>query len=92
MNQSPKLLTSPHICRDTEAQRIIDRDPVGIPLYLHYENVTSNFVGIVLLISTESIPVEQHHLLAVYLENSFDTSVMRDGVRIEFEQAVAELS
>ena len=91
MNQSPKLLTSPHICRDTEAQRIIDKDSVGIPLYLHYENVTSNFVGIILLISTESIPVERRALLAVYLENFFNTPVMRDGVRIEFEQVVAEL-
>jgi len=91
MNQSPKLLTSPYICRDTEAQRIIDKDSEGIQLYLHYENVASNFVKIVLLISTESIPVEQRPLLAVYLENFFDTPVVRDGVRIEFEQVVAEL-
>ena len=91
MNQSPKLLTSPYICRDTEAQIIIDKDSAGIPLYLHYENVTSNFVKIVLLISTESIPVERRPLLAVYLENFFNTPVVRDGVRIEFEQVVAEL-
>ena len=76
---------------DTEVQRIIDKDPVGIPLYLHYENVTSNFIGIVLLISTESIPVERRPLLGVYLENFFHTPVMRDGVRVEFEQIVAEL-
>ncbi|KAG0124799.1 Metalloenzyme, LuxS/M16 peptidase-like protein [Tuber indicum] len=76
---------------DTEAQKIIDKDSVGIPLYLHYENVTSNFVKIVLLISTESIPVERRPLLAVYLENFFDTPVVRGGVRIEFEQVVAEL-
>jgi len=91
VNQSPRLLTSPYIYRDTEAQRIVDKDSVGIPLYLHYENVTSNFVKIALLISTESIPVERRPLLAVYLENFFDTPVVRNGVRIEFEQVVAEL-
>jgi len=91
MNQPPKLLTSSYIYRDTEAQRIIDKDFVGIPLYLHYENITSNFVKIVLLISTESIPVERRPLLAVYLDNFFNTPVVRDGVRIEFEQVVAEL-
>ena len=91
INQSRRLLTSPYIYRDTEAQRIIDKDSIGIPLYLHYEDVASNFVKIVLLISTESIPVERRPLLAVYLENFFATPVVRDGVRIEFEQVVAEL-
>ena len=35
--------------------------------------------------------MERRALLAVYLENFFNTPVMRDGVRIEFEQVVAEL-
>ena len=35
--------------------------------------------------------MERRPLLAVYLENFFNTPVVRDGVRIEFEQVVAEL-
>ena len=91
MNPYQKPLTSSYIIRDTEAQRIIDKDSVDIPLYLHYENVTSNFVKIVLLISTESIPIKSRPLLPIYLGNFFNTPVVREGVRIEFEQVVGEL-
>lgn len=76
---------------DNEAQTIIDKDPANIPLYLHYEHVTSNFVRVTILLSTASIPMERRPLLSLFIENFFSTPVMRDGVRLEFDQVVAQL-
>ncbi|MCJ1247440.1 hypothetical protein MMC30_004654 [Trapelia coarctata] len=72
-------------------QAIIDQDASKLPLFIHFEDIQSNFVQISVLIGTESIPIPLRPLLSVYLDNFFNSPVMRDGKRIEFEQVVMEL-
>jgi Zn-dependent M16 (insulinase) family peptidase len=72
-------------------QDIIDQDASKLPLFIHFEHIQSNFVQISVLIGTESIPVSLRPLLAVYLDNFFNSPIERDGKRIEFEQVVMEL-
>jgi len=43
------------------------------------------------ILSTSSIPVELRPLLSVYDVNFFDTPVMKDGKRMEYEAVVAQL-
>ncbi|KAL7267686.1 hypothetical protein RUND412_009713 [Rhizina undulata] len=76
---------------ENDIQKILDKDTADIPLYLHFEHVPSNFVHVNVLISTASVPIELRPLLAVYLENFFNTPVVRDGVRQEFEEVVVQL-
>jgi len=59
-----------------------------MPLYLHFESVPSKFVHINLFVSTESIPVVLRPLIPLYWELFFDSPVMMDGVRVEYEQVV----
>lgn len=44
-----------------------------------------------LFISTESIPVKLRPLIPIYFENFFNTPVMKDGARVEYEQVVSQL-
>ena len=72
-------------------QDIVDRDPSDIPLFLHFEHVPSNFVHINLLINTSTIPVALRPMLTIYMENFFNSPIMRGGKRIEFEEVVKGL-
>ena len=76
---------------DNPIQAIINKENSDIPLFIHFEQIESNFVHLVLLLGTESLPTKLRPLLSVYLENFFNSPVMRDGQRIEFEQVVMEL-
>jgi Zn-dependent M16 (insulinase) family peptidase len=76
---------------DNDVQLILDKEPADIPLYLHFESVSSKFVHINLFISTASIPVKLLPLISIHWELFFDTPVMIDGVRMEYEQMVAAL-
>lgn len=73
------------------AQDIIDRDQSDLPLFIHFEDVETNFVYIKLLIATETVPVERRPLLPLYMENFFTTPVKRNGDLIPFEKVVMEL-
>jgi Zn-dependent M16 (insulinase) family peptidase len=77
--------------RDNHVQKIVDKDSVDLPLYLHYESVPSEFVHVNLFISTASIPVKLRPLIPIYWELFFDTPVMMDGVRVEYEKVVEQL-
>lgn len=76
---------------NNDIQKTIDRDNFGTPLFIHYENISSNFVHIYLLLGTESIPVKLRPLLPIYLENFFTSPLIRDGKRIEFEDVIKAL-
>lgn len=76
---------------NNDVQKIVDKDGLDIPLYIHYENISSNFVHIYLLLGTESIPVRLRPLLPIYLENFFTSPLIQDGKRIEFEEVVKAL-
>lgn len=76
---------------DNEIQKIVDKDHSDLPLFIHFEHIPTNFVHLSLVISTGSVPVPLRPLLSLYLENFFNTPIIRDGKRIEFEQVVVEL-
>ncbi len=76
---------------DNRIQKIVDADNTDLPLFIHFEHIPTNFVHLSLIISTGSIPVSLRPLLSIYLENFFNTPVMRGGKRVQFEQVVVEL-
>ncbi|KAF8244277.1 hypothetical protein K440DRAFT_647002 [Wilcoxina mikolae CBS 423.85] len=76
---------------DNHVQKIVDKDSIDLPLYLHYESVASEFVHVNLFVSTASIPVKLRPLMPIYWELFFDTPVMMDGVRVEYEKVVEQL-
>ncbi|KAH0542239.1 hypothetical protein FGG08_003361 [Glutinoglossum americanum] len=76
---------------DNRVQKIIDQDGPDLPLFIHFESVPSNFVHINIVLCTEKIPVEKRPLLSIYLTNFFNTPIIREGKRIEFEEVVVEL-
>jgi len=76
---------------DNQIQSIVDRDDDGSPLFLHFENIQSNFVRISLSMCTTSVPTELKPLLTLYLMNFFTTPVMRGVKRVEFENVVLDL-
>ena len=76
---------------DNDIQQIIDKEKSDLSLYIHFEDIPSNFVHIFLLMGTKSIPVKLRPLLSLYLENFFTSPVIRDGKRMEFEEVVKAL-
>lgn len=72
-------------------QKIIDGDSSDLPLFIHFEHVQTNFVHLTLILGTESIPVPLRPLLSIYLENFFNSPVLRNGQRLEFEQVIMDL-
>lgn len=72
-------------------QRIVDGDSSDLPLFIHFEHVQTSFVHLTLILGTESVPVPLRPLLSVYLENFFNSPVLRNGKRLEFEQVIMDL-
>jgi Zn-dependent M16 (insulinase) family peptidase len=72
-------------------QNIVDSDANGIPLFLDFEHIPSNFVRINLIISTQGLPVDLLPLLPIYMEAFFSIPVKRNGTLVDFEKVVVEL-
>lgn len=72
-------------------QSIVDSDDNGPKLFIHFEHVETSFVHLTLLLGTETIPVALRPLLSIYLENFFNSPLLRKGQVIEFEQVIMEL-
>ena len=72
------------------AQNVINKDQ-DLPLFLHFEHVRSNFVQITVVLGTEIVPLPLRPLLAIYMDNFFNTPMIRDGKEIGFEQMIMEL-
>jgi Zn-dependent M16 (insulinase) family peptidase len=76
---------------DNKIQQIIDKDENGLPLFIHFEHISTSFVHFGVTLGTAAIPTELKPLLGVYLDNFFTTPIMRDGKRVEFEQVITSL-
>ncbi|KAI9759555.1 MAG: hypothetical protein M1835_000353, partial [Candelina submexicana] len=75
-----------------DIQKIVDLDGRDLPLFIHFEHIPSSFVQINLVLAIgKDFPVQLRPLVGLYLMNFFDTPIMRNGERIEFEKVVAEL-
>ena len=72
-------------------QSIVDQDDPNLPLFIHFEHVDTSFVHLTLLLGTETIPISLRPLLSIYLENFFNSPLLRQGRIIEFEQVIMEL-
>jgi len=77
-----------HLANPT--QELIDRDRAN-PLFIHFEDMQSNFAYITLLVGTGAIPINLRPLLAIYIESFFSMPLSRDGTTISFEQVIMEL-
>ncbi|CAK7228457.1 hypothetical protein SEUCBS140593_006921 [Sporothrix eucalyptigena] len=77
---------------DNAPQKILDASTPGKqPLFLQFEDVPSNFVRITVHISTTGVPMELKPLLWIFSDNFFNSPIVRDGQRIDFEDVVKEL-
>ncbi|KAK4191637.1 Metalloenzyme, LuxS/M16 peptidase-like protein [Podospora australis] len=74
-----------------EAQKIIDEAAKGLPLFVQFEDVPTNFVHLTVHIGMSKTPVKYKPLLGLFAENFFNSPVMRDGKRLEFEEVVKHL-
>lgn len=76
---------------DNPIQKLLDNDNMDLPLFIHFEHIQSNFVHINLFVGTGSIPAKLMPLLPIYLENFFNTPILRDGQTVAFEKVIVEL-
>ncbi|KAM0148866.1 hypothetical protein ACHAPG_009728 [Botrytis cinerea] len=74
-----------------EIQKVIDSQASESQLFLQFEHVPTNFVHLSMHFGTSEIPLEHRPLLSLFIDNFFDTPILRDGKRVEFEQVVTEL-
>ncbi|KKA26608.1 hypothetical protein TD95_003425 [Thielaviopsis punctulata] len=80
---------------DTKAQVALEKlvanpDDPSLP-FIQFEQVPSNFVHVYLHFSTDHVPVKLKPLLRLFRENFFNTPIIRDGKKLDFEQVVNEL-
>ncbi|GAO16967.1 uncharacterized protein UV8b_06674 [Ustilaginoidea virens] len=74
------------------AQTMIDSARDGkLPLFIQFEDVPTSFVHINIHLGTSEVPVELKPLMSIFSDNFFNTHIMRDGNRVDFEQVVMEL-
>lgn len=76
---------------DNRIQKLVDKDTTDLPLFIHFEHIQSNFVDINLIVGTGSIPAKLMPLLPIYIENFFNTPILRDGKTVAFEKVIVEL-
>ncbi|KAH7369173.1 cytoplasm protein [Plectosphaerella cucumerina] len=78
--------------QDNKAQKLIDGASQGqLPLFIQFESVPSNFVHMSIYLGTAQIPTAVKPLLPIFSDNFFNTPIMRDGAKVDFEQVVMEL-
>jgi len=72
-------------------QKLIDESNADLPLFLQFENVPTNFVHLTVLLGTSEIATEHRPLLALFMDNFFNTPIVQNGKKIEFEEVVTRL-
>ncbi|KAH7306100.1 zinc metalloprotease-like protein [Rhexocercosporidium sp. MPI-PUGE-AT-0058] len=76
---------------ENKAQKIIDAANSDLPIFIQFEHVPTNFVHLTLLLGTSQVATEHRPLLPLFMDNFFNTPIMQDGKRIEFEDVVTKL-
>lgn len=74
-----------------KVQTLIDSTKSELPLFLQFEHVPTNFVHLTVLLGTSQIATEHRPLLPLFMDNFFNTPIMQDGKRVEFEDVVTKL-
>ncbi|KAK3359402.1 Metalloenzyme, LuxS/M16 peptidase-like protein [Lasiosphaeria hispida] len=73
------------------AQKVIDAAPSGLPLFVQFEDVPTSFVHLTVHIGTSETLAKLKPLLPLFADNFFNTPVLRNGERVEFEDVVKQL-
>lgn len=76
---------------DNAAQKVIDAAPQGLPLFVQFEDVPTNFVHLTVHLGMSETAVKYKPLLPLFADNFFNSPVIRDGKRLEFEEVVKQL-
>ncbi|KAK1835942.1 Metalloenzyme, LuxS/M16 peptidase-like protein [Podospora conica] len=74
-----------------DAQKVIDEAPQGLPLFVQFEQVPTNFVHLSIHLGTSETPMKYKPLIPLFADNFFNSPVMRNGQRVEFEDVVKQL-
>jgi Zn-dependent M16 (insulinase) family peptidase len=72
-------------------QTVIDNAASNVPLFLQFEHVPSNFISIIVHIDTSKVATNHRALLPLFLDNFFNTPIMKDGKKVDFETVVTQL-
>jgi Zn-dependent M16 (insulinase) family peptidase len=75
---------------ETEVQKLVDAEKDS-PLFIQFEHVPTNFVSLAVLLAISEMPVELRPLLSLFIENFFNTPIMKDGEKVDFQQVVTGL-
>lgn len=75
---------------DNPIQKLVNQDRDN-PLFIHLEDMQSNFAYITLVLGTEAVPVHLRPLLAIYIETFFSLPMSWNGTVISFEEVIMEL-
>ncbi len=76
---------------DNPAQKVIDAAPHGLPLFVQFEDVPTNFVHLTVHVGMSQTLMKYKPLLPLFADNFFNSPVSRDGKRLEFEEVVKQL-
>ncbi|AEO62585.1 uncharacterized protein THITE_2106927 [Thermothielavioides terrestris NRRL 8126] len=76
---------------DNAAQKTIDAAAQGLPLFVQFEDVPTDFVHLTVHVGMSQTPTKLKPLLPLFAENFFNSPVLRDGKRMEFEDVVKQL-
>lgn len=77
--------------QENPAQHVIDKTASGLPLFVQFEDVRTNFVHITVHVGTSKVPAELKPLLSIFSDNFFNTPVRQNGELVPFEQVVMKL-
>ncbi|KAK4137936.1 hypothetical protein BT67DRAFT_372256 [Trichocladium antarcticum] len=72
-------------------QKVIDAAPQGLPLFVQFEDVPTEFVHLTVHVGLSQTPIKYKPLLSLFADNFFNSPVMRDGQRLKFEDVVKQL-
>ena len=75
---------------ENKAQTLVDTEKDS-PLFIQFEHVSTSFVSLTVLLANSEIPVELRPLLSLFIENFFNTPIMKDGEKVDFQHVVTEL-
>lgn len=71
---------------ENDIQKLVDADDNQTKLFLHFEHAKMKFVNINITFSMSVIPPEIKPLLFIFARNYYDTPVLRNGEKIEYEE------
>jgi Zn-dependent M16 (insulinase) family peptidase len=75
---------------ENKVQKLINTEKDS-PLFIQFEHVPTNFVSLTVLLANSGISVELRPLLSLFIENFFNTPIMKDGEKVDFQHVVTEL-